>query len=50
MLVDEYQSAGHRRIVWDSMDDVGREVGSGIYFYQIKAGEFTQSKKMVILK
>ena len=49
-LVDEYELAGLRRIVWDSKDDEGREMASGIYFYQIKAGEFTQSKKMVIPK
>jgi len=49
-LVDEHQTAGHRRIVWASKNDEGTEVASGIYFYQIKAGEFTQSKKMVILK
>lgn len=49
-LVDEFQSAGHKRIVWDSKNDKGHEVASGIYFYKIKAGEFTDSKKMVILK
>jgi parallel beta-helix repeat protein len=49
-LVDEYQTAGRRRIVWDSKNDEGEEVASGIYFYQIKAGDFTQSKKMVIPK
>ncbi len=49
-LLDKHQLAGHRRVVWDSKDDVGREVASGIYFYQIRAAEFTQSKKMVILK
>jgi parallel beta-helix repeat protein len=49
-LVNEYQSAGRRRIVWDSKNDEGNEVASGIYFYQIKAGDFTQSKKMVIPK
>jgi len=49
-LFDEYQSGGGKRIVWDSKNDEGHEVASGIYFYQIKAGEFTQSKKMVIPK
>jgi parallel beta-helix repeat protein len=49
-LVNERQSAGRKRIVWDSKTDEGDEVASGIYFYQIKAGEFTQSKKMVVLK
>jgi parallel beta-helix repeat protein len=49
-LLDEHQPAGHRRMVWEGKDDEGREAASGIYFYQMKAGEFTQSKKMVILK
>lgn len=49
-LVDAYQAAGHKRIIWDSKNDEGEEVASGIYFYQIKAGDFTQSKKMVIPK
>jgi len=49
-LFSGHQSAGHRRIVWDSKDDDGREVASGIYFCQIRAGESTQSKKMVIPK
>jgi len=49
-LVNEYQEAGYKRVVWDSRNDTGEEVASGIYFYKIKAGEFTDSKKMVILK
>lgn len=49
-LVNEHQPAGYKRIVWDSKDDEGCEVASGIYFYKIKAGEFTKSKKMMIPK
>jgi len=49
-LVDEYQNAGYKRVEWDSKNDGGEEIASGVYFYRIKAGEFTQSKKMVILK
>lgn len=49
-LVDESQEAGYMQIEWDSKNEHGDEVASGVYFYRIKAGDFTQSKKMVILK
>jgi parallel beta-helix repeat protein len=49
-LVNERQPAGGKRITWDGKNDEGDEVASGIYFYQIKTGEFSQSKKMVVLK
>jgi flagellar hook assembly protein FlgD len=48
--VDEYQLAGYKQVIWDSKNDKGQEVASGIYFYRIKAGDFTKAKKMVILK
>jgi hypothetical protein len=49
-LFDEYLSAGYKTINWDGKDDNGNEVPTGIYFYRIKAGEFTQAKKMILLK
>jgi len=49
-LVAEHQVAGDKTAYWNGRDDNGNEVTSGIYFYRIKAGEFTQTKKMVILK
>jgi len=49
-LVDEYQNAGYKRVEWDSKNERGEEIASGVYFYRIKAAEFTESKKMVILK
>ena len=49
-LVEEHQTAGHNAVRWNGTDDNGSEVTSGIYFYRIQAGEFTQTKKMVILK
>lgn len=42
--------AGTRTITWDGLDDRGLEVPSGIYFYQIRAGEFTDAKKMMLIK
>lgn len=44
-LVSETQEAGHKYVQWDAS-----EVSSGMYLYQIRAGEFVQTRKMVLLK
>ncbi len=49
-LVNAFKAAGNYRVVWNSKDDFGRSVSSGIYMYQITAGEFTHTRKMLILK
>jgi len=49
-LVNQYQSAGYKMVHWNSTNDKGNEVGSGIYFYKIKAGRYTDVKKMMVLK
>jgi parallel beta-helix repeat protein len=49
-LADEPQTAGYKRVHWDGKDERGVEVASGIYFYKIQAGEFVQTKKMLLLK
>jgi uncharacterized delta-60 repeat protein len=49
-LVDEYQLAGCRNVIWDSKNDEGAEVATGIYFLRIQAGDFVQSKKMLLVK
>jgi len=50
VIVDGYESAGYRQVVWDGTDQSGREVASGIYFYQLRADGFTQIRKMVKLR
>ena len=49
-LVNQSQDAGNKIAVWDGTDDLGRQVSAGVYLYQIQAGEFTQTRKMLLLK
>ncbi len=49
-LMDEYQTAGYKSIVWDGEDFTGSKVSSGIYFYTIKAGDYQASRKMLMIK
>ena len=49
-LVNTTQEAGFKSVQWDATDSMGREVSAGVYLYQIQAGEFVQTKKMVLLK
>jgi hypothetical protein len=49
-LVNEYKPAGRYQIEFNSHSGKVRNLTSGVYFYQIKAGEFIQTKKMILLK
>lgn len=49
-LVNEEQAPGEKSVVWDARDQFGRPASSGIYIYQIQAGEFMESHKMVLLR
>ena len=50
ILINQSQDAGHKLAVWDGTDGLGRPVSAGVYLYQIKTGEFTQTRKMMLLK
>ena len=49
-LIDQAQVAGSRSVIWDATNHYGKPVSGGIYLYQIKAGEFVKTRKMVLLK
>ncbi|MCK4386197.1 MAG: T9SS type A sorting domain-containing protein [candidate division Zixibacteria bacterium] len=49
-LVDEDMRAGVFIVDWDGKDERGVEVSSGIYFYRMTAGDFSDTKRMVLLK
>lgn len=41
---------GFHTVCWDGKNKDGKDVGSGVYFYRLVAGEFSLIKKMVMLK
>jgi predicted outer membrane repeat protein len=49
-LVNQTQDTGYKSVVWDATNDYGKPVSAGIYLYQIQAGEYISTKKMVLLK
>jgi predicted outer membrane repeat protein len=49
-IVNTIQLAGHHSVQWNATDMHGKPVSAGVYLYQIRAGDFVQTKKMVLLK
>jgi hypothetical protein len=49
-LVNTNQVAGNYAVVWDGRDDNGRDVASGVYYSRVKAGSFSTSSKLNLLK
>lgn len=49
-MIEEKQSTGHHAIQWNGRDEYGDSVAGGLYFYHFKAGDFSQSRKMVLVR
>ncbi|MCD4818733.1 MAG: T9SS type A sorting domain-containing protein, partial [Candidatus Cloacimonetes bacterium] len=49
-VVNEKLEIGNHSIVWNGTDDSGKQVTSGIYFYKMKSGRYTATKKMILMK
>ncbi|MGH7495609.1 MAG: FlgD immunoglobulin-like domain containing protein [bacterium] len=49
-LVNDFQQAGFKSVVWDGKNNQAQPVPSGVYIYRIVADGFTQSSKSLLLK
>ena len=49
ILVDEYKPAGSYEVKFNTKD-LKEQIGSGIYFYKMEAGNYSQTRKMIILR
>ena len=49
-LVSIRQNAGYKSVQWNATNNQGQPVSAGLYLYTIQAGEFKQTKKMLLLK
>ena len=49
-LLNEPMERNRHAVVWDGLDNAGVPLSSGIYFYRLETGDFTASRKMVVLR
>jgi hypothetical protein len=49
-LVNESVTAGEYTVTWNGTNEVGSEVANGVYFYRLSSGDFTQSRKLVVMR
>jgi len=49
-LVDEYKPVGSYEVEFNSRSGEGRNLTSGVYIYQLEAGNFVETKKMILMK
>lgn len=49
-LVSEYKEAGRYSIIWNSTNNAGQSCPSGVYFYRMTAGDFSETKKMMLIR
>jgi len=49
-LVNEHKSVGTYHVTWNGLTDTGSQVASGVYLYQMEAGDFVQTRKLILAK
>jgi hypothetical protein len=49
-LVNDTKKVGQYQVKWSGTDDSGQSVSGGIYFYKLQAGDFIQTRKMVLMR
>ena len=50
MLVNEVQAAGEYSVTWDGKENTGSNVASGVYILHLKSGDFSQSRRITLMK
>ena len=46
----ETVGAGRHEYVWNGRDETGRVAAAGVYFYQLYAGEYSETRRMTLVK
>ena len=49
-LVNDYQLHGEKKIFWNTKDETGNDVPSGIYYYVVSNGKYKEARTMTLLK
>jgi hypothetical protein len=49
-ILDRDLPAGSHRVTWNGVNSQNQTAASGIYFYRLNAGEYSQTRKMVLVK
>ena len=49
-LISTSMQVGNHNIEWDGTDDSGGKVGAGVYLYKLQTNNFSESRKMILLK
>ena len=49
-LVDQEMPAGVYQVTWDSSNDTGSHLSSGVYVYRLTVGEYNETRKLLLIK
>ena len=49
-LVDENKASGNHNLVFDGRDNQGNPLASGVYFYKMQTGKYSDTRKMILMK
>ena len=49
-LIDSQQRTGYYTLQWDGRDKNNQSVATGLYIYSLKTNDYSQSRKMLLLK
>ena len=49
-FIEATQNAGYKSFQWDAINNAGKSVPAGVYFYTLEVDNYKQTKKMILLK